>query len=203
MNSQKPVMKNNLKYPARRRGFTLIELLVVITIVAVLAAMSFAGVSVAIKRQRTVEAQTIATGLETAINSFYSDYNRLPDFTQDEIKTNTAQGEDLLRILLAEEAGQRDLDNSRKVRYLEVKEGKSNRGGLIRSKSGQQSPEALYDPFGNPFTVVLNLDYEDELRFSMGGKQFRLRGKNVAVYSPGADGEEGTSDDVTTFNKQP
>ena len=196
-------MMKNFKNPTRRRGFTLVELLVVITIVAVLAAMSFAGVNVALKKTRTTEAQSYATGIEKAVNSFYSDYSRLPDFTQDEIKTDSSQGADLLKVLMAEEDGQRDLDNSRKIIYLEVKEGKGRKGGLMRSKSGSQDIEGLYDPFGNPFTVVLNSNYEDELRFSMGGKQYRLRGKNVAVYSPGADMEEGTSDDIVTFTKKP
>ncbi|MBB5349905.1 prepilin-type N-terminal cleavage/methylation domain-containing protein [Haloferula luteola] len=195
-------MMTQKSHPSLRRGFTLIELLVVISIVAVLAAMSFAGVTAAMKKTRTVQSQTLATGLEKAVNDFYNDYNRLPDFTQDEIKTDTSQGEDLLKILMAEEDGQRDLDNSRKNRYFDPQEGKGNKGGVIRSKTGDRGPKALFDAFGNPFTVVLNLDYEDELRFSMGGKQYRLRGKQVAVYSPGADGEEGTSDDVVTFTKQ-
>ncbi|GAA5480870.1 prepilin-type N-terminal cleavage/methylation domain-containing protein [Haloferula sargassicola] len=195
-------MKKTPIVPAKRRGFTLIELLVVISIVAVLAAMSFAGVTAAMKKTRTTTSLTYATSVEKAVNDFYTDYNRLPDFTQDEIKTDSAQGEDLLKVLMAEEDGQRDLDNSRKVRYLEVPEGKANRNGLIRSTGGRQGPKALYDAFGQPYTVVLNLDYEDELGFSMGGKQYRLRGKNVAVFSPGADGEEGTSDDVATFQKK-
>ncbi len=75
------------------------------------------------------------------------------------------------------------------------------RGGIDYGSGGNGRAQGFYDPFGNAFTVVMNVDYEKSLQFSFGGKQYNLRGREVAVYSPGADREEGTSDDIRTFER--
>ncbi|WP_338684778.1 type II secretion system protein [Haloferula helveola] len=181
----------------RPGGFTLIELLVVITIVAVLAAMSFAGVNIAIKRARTTEGNVAASAIHSAVNNFYSEYSRLPE-VQGEVKTDSGTGVDLLRILLADEGDGSDIENSRKIPFLNTKEGTGKRGGLYYGSNGN-TVQGMYDPFGQPYTIVLNTDYEDVLRFSKGGKQFELRGEQVAVFSPGADQELGTKDDIASF----
>jgi prepilin-type N-terminal cleavage/methylation domain-containing protein len=193
------------KKPRRRSGFTLIELLVVITIVAVLAAMSFAGVNAAIKKAKTTEGKVAASSLAEAVERFYGEYNRLPDLTglgaPGGGDTSTGDGVTLLKILLAEEGDGSDIENTRQVVFLEAKEAKAKRGGIDFGSGGNGEAQGMYDPFGNPFTVVMNLDYEDSLKFSVGGKQYTLRGKNVAVFTPGADQKLGTSDDITTFQR--
>lgn len=187
-----------MKNPAANRpskGFTLIELLVVITIVAVLAAMSFAGVNVALKKARTTEGNVAAAGVASAVDSFYNEYSRLPDVSGTELQTDSGTGVELLKILLAQEGDGSDLENPRKINFLSVKEGKGRKGGLYYG-SGGSSVQGLYDPFGQPYTIVLNTNYEDVMRFSVGGRTYELRDRQVAVYSPGADGELGTTDDI-------
>jgi prepilin-type N-terminal cleavage/methylation domain-containing protein len=179
----------------QRRGFTLIELLVAITIIVALAAMSFAGVNAAMKKARKLEGETAANAIRSAVEGFYSEYNRLPNISGNEVRTDSGEGVQLLRVLLAEEKE----DNTRQVPLLSAKEGKSKKGGLIYGSGSSAGVEGMYDPFGNPFTVVLNTDYAEALTFSVGGKTYTLRGQNVAVYSAGGDKELGTSDDVKTF----
>lgn len=185
----------------RAAGFTLIELLVVITIIAALAALSFAGVNAALKRARTTEAEVMANGLVTAIERFETEYNRLPDF-DGELETDGGQGAELLRVLLAQEGEGSDIQNKRKIVFLEAKEAKGRRGGLYYGSDGAgATAQGMYDPFGNPFTVVMNTDYEDTLSFTYDGRTYDLRGKTVAVYSPGADMVEGNQDDILTFQR--
>jgi prepilin-type N-terminal cleavage/methylation domain-containing protein len=185
----------------RSSGFTLIELLVVISIIAALAALSFAGVTAALRKARTTEGQVAASGLAQAVNNFYSEYNRLPNLSQ-QFTTNAGEGVDLLRILLAQEDAANNPVNTRGINFLSVKEGKNQRGGLDYGAQGN-SPQAqgLYDPFGQPFTVVLNTNYQDVLTFNVGGRTYNLRGEQVAVFSPGADEQLGTRDDITSFQR--
>ncbi|MBK1826499.1 prepilin-type N-terminal cleavage/methylation domain-containing protein [Haloferula rosea] len=184
----------------RPSGFTLIELLVVITIVAVLAAMSFAGVNAALKKARKTEGTVAAAALSDAVERFYSEYNRLPDLPEN-MQTDAGPGVQLLTILLGDEGTGSDSENPRQVVFLEAKEAKAKKGGIDYGSGSGGSAQGMYDPFGNPFNVVLNTNYDDTLSFSYGGKQYNLRGRNVAVYSAGADQEEGTVDDITTFQR--
>ncbi len=192
-------MKNPVSF-RRSWGFTLIELLVVITIVAVLAAMSFAGVNAALKKAKTTQGRVAASAVAQAVNNFYSEYSRLPDLS-DRVSTDNGEGVTLLRILLAEEGDGGDVENTRGINFLSVQEGKGRRGGLYYGGGGGNEVQGLYDPFGQPYTVVLNTEYEDVLEFQMGGKSYRLRGEQVGVFSPGADMELGTTDDITSFQR--
>jgi prepilin-type N-terminal cleavage/methylation domain-containing protein len=181
----------------RAKGFTLIELLVVITIIAVLAGLSFAGVNLAIKKAKKTEGLVMATSLATAVENFYGEYNRLPD-VQGEVKTGSGQGVKLLEVLLALEGNGSDVDNTRSIIFLQGKEAKGKKGGIDYGSG--DSVEGLYDPFGNEYTVILNDDYADSLNFQFGNKRVQLRGKQVAVYSLGGDKKAGTPDDIKSWN---
>jgi prepilin-type N-terminal cleavage/methylation domain-containing protein len=181
----------------RAKGFTLIELLVVITIIAVLAGLSFAGVNLAIKKAKKTEGLVMANGLASAVENFYGEYNRLPEVGSSELQTD-GNGVKLLEILLGMEGSGSDVENTRGVVFLQGKEAKGRKGGIDYGSG--DTVEGLYDPFGNGYTVVLNNDYEDTLQFSFGGQQVRLRGKQVAVYSFGGDGKPNTPDDIKSWN---
>jgi prepilin-type N-terminal cleavage/methylation domain-containing protein len=194
-----------MKIPSFRRpqGFTLVELLVVIAIIAVLASAGFAAGNAAIQKARKTTALATATALESAVNSFYTEYGTMPKEGEQDITARTDSDITLLRVLLGIEASGTSMLNPRAIKFLSVKEGKSKKNGLIYSSSGT-GVDGLYDPWGGPYHVILDLDYDEKVQPqpSAGGNTAALNGRRVAVWSNGADGTKGggkASDDVTTW----
>ena len=190
------IKMKNQQSSRRAKGFTLIELLVVITIIAVLAGLSFAGVNLAIKKAKKTEGLVMASSLASAVENFYQEYNRLPDVPK-KVETDSS-GRKLLEILLGLEGTGSSVENTRSVIFLQGKEAKGNKGGI--SYGSGDTVEGVYDPFGNGYTVILNTDYADSLDFQFGKEQVKLRGKQVAVYSYGGDKQPNTPDDIKSWN---
>ena len=67
-----------ISHRAATRGFTLIELLVVIAIIAILAGLLLPALAGAKTRAKITQAKTEMGGLETAIKTYESEYNRMP-----------------------------------------------------------------------------------------------------------------------------
>jgi prepilin-type N-terminal cleavage/methylation domain-containing protein len=63
---------------SRLSGFTLVELLVVIAIIAVLASVIIAASGMAIKMAQRVKASNMATQIQTAVLSYYTEYSVYP-----------------------------------------------------------------------------------------------------------------------------
>lgn len=192
-----------------RRGFTLVELLVVIAIISVLAAAGFAAANGAMTRAKKASASATAVGLQEAIKQFTNTYGYLPEVGNSggamdvQVNTNNADGQELLRILLGKEnpggGANANVQNTRGINFFEVKEAKEGvkRDGLLYA-SDKTSILGLYDPFGNPFVVVLDTDYNDTIEFNLGGP-VKLNGRKVAVYSAGSDRKAGTKEDIKTW----
>ena len=186
-------------------GFTLVELLVVISIIVVLAAMTFAGINIAVNKQKKVQTQTNATGLYQAIDGFYQTYSRLPDFggNSEDMRTEGQSGTELLTILLGKEEVGNSMQNKKQIRFLNTEETKmKNKGGLLYNNGGAgATPEGLYDAWGNAFYVRFDTEYDQEIQDPL--KQGNVvRNKIVIIYSYGADGKTGgkyTGDDVKTW----
>lgn len=187
----------------RSRGFTLIELLVVIAIIAVLAGAGFAAGNAAVQKARRMAALSTITGIETAVSNFFTEYSTLP---QDNLSTDvTVKSDDLLflQTLLGTEAGAAPL-NARNVKFLNVKEGKSGKNGLLYSSSGT-TLEGLKDPWGGNYFIMLDGDYDEVLRPQPSGSTSTttLNGRRVAAWSNGADAINGTggtiADDVKSW----
>jgi prepilin-type N-terminal cleavage/methylation domain-containing protein len=194
-------MKNRSNRRAHR-GFTLVELLVVISIIVVLAALSFGAAQVAIKRANTLKTRTSAMAIYQAIDQYYQDYSKLPTLgaSTDEIRTEGESGIELLEILLGKEDDTGTMQNPKKVAYLAVETGKTKKkGGLIYSNGGAGGQiEGLYDAWGNAFYVKLDLEYEDEILDPLVQGNV-VRNKKAIVYSYGVDGKIGGGDDVKTW----
>lgn len=184
-----------MKTPYKNRnpqGFTLVELLVVIVIISVLATLGFSVANGAIQRARKVNAQSAASNVANAVEQFYSEYHLLPDpeggATEDNAPytTVTASGITLLEIL----AGFEEEQNERKMRFLNVKEAdKGRRDGIIFNDSGN-AVVGLYDPWGEPYYIVLDFDYDGRLVFTPSSAysyEAKLNNKRVGVYSLGTD----------------
>lgn len=63
---------------AHEKGFTLVELLVVMAILAVLIAISVAGLGYAMRRSRNISRQASIENLQIALEAYYSDEQEYP-----------------------------------------------------------------------------------------------------------------------------
>ncbi|MFM2171449.1 MAG: hypothetical protein RI957_1678 [Verrucomicrobiota bacterium] len=186
-----------------QRGFTLVELLIVIAIIMVLAALGFAGVQSALKRAKTVQTLNIATNLSQSIHNYFDEYGSLPVVaaTPTPIATNTGEGVNVLRVLLAQEGTGTNTLNTKAIRFLEVKPAKAKKGG-IEYMSGSATPTGLFDAWGNPFYIAFDDDYNDEIlnpdKISPSDPDI-IRGPKAVIYSLGADGIEKNKDDVRSW----
>lgn len=178
----------------RKDGFTLVELLVVITIIAVLAAAGFAAGNAAIQKAKKVTALATIVGIEQAVNAFYTEYNSMPksNMVSDvSVNTITADGKDLVNVLVAYKETEDPALNSRGIRFLSVKEGKAKKNGLITTgDSPNQVSDGLYDPWGGGYHVMLDGDYDETIKPDESNVKDKptLNGRRVAAWSEGADG---------------
>ena len=119
----------------RNHGFTLIELLVVIAIIAILAAMGFgAGAAVMNTAKKTV-ATNDCTGLVQAVQTFYDDYNYLPEAPE----AGTAPGAPTINTLMDQLVGFDKENNPRGERYFQGKQakGKQAKGKQVNKQKGR------------------------------------------------------------------
>lgn len=151
-----------------------------------------------IQNGNRLQAQVAAWSLATAADQFFTEYSKLPG-VPGRVTTDSGEGIRLLNILMGNKPQDAAAENERFIRFLALREGRNNRGGVIYASTGSGSAVGLYDEWGNPFTVVLDTDGDEVLKFKLGSKKMRLEGRRVAVVSPGRDGKLGTSDDVKTW----
>jgi len=220
-------MKSKLNL-SRRAGFTLIELLVVIAIIGILAAMLLPVLSAVKKNALKVQAKKEATDIVTAIQKYDSDYGRLPvskavqasagvgDFTYG----GTGHGPDnatwtiggatnseIIAVLM-------NFTNYPNTSIPTVNtNGMKNPQGTIylnntkmtgdTSSPGIGTDLVYRDPWGNPYVISLDLNYDDNTAdmiysnnvvssggigglIDQGGGNWTYRGK-VMVWSAGPD----------------
>jgi len=164
----------------------LVELLVVIAIIVVLVSLAVPAILGALDNGKRVAALNSATGLEHAIDAYYNLYGALPVDSAAPFATNSATGREMLAILMAKEPAGGTLKNPRKIPFFTGKESKSKNDGVYFEAG---VPEGLYDPWGKPFTVVLDSDYDQEMAdpIPAGGGDGIIRNRNAAIYSLGKD----------------
>lgn len=189
----------------RQRGFTLVELLVVVTIIIILAAAGFAGAMKAMTKAKSTKAHAALTAVEQAVNQFYNEYGRLPalnNATADaQYETALEDGKKLLTPLLGKEdtTSGGTIQNTKQLSFLSVPEGKikgtGGIDGLVYEVGSTAIVRGLYDPWGHPYKIMLDNDYDEELVLNIAGTTKNLHARRVAVWSLGPDGK---SDDAKT-----
>jgi prepilin-type N-terminal cleavage/methylation domain-containing protein len=180
------------------RGFTLVELLVVISIIIVLAAMSFGAISVAMKRKNSVTTLNDVQALAQALDKYYSEYNKMPSLGSSEQMTADGEsGAKLLTILLGKEDSNGDMQNPRQIAFLTARISKNKKqGGLVYSNGNQV--QGMYDAWGRPLNIKFDDDYDDEISSPLNQGDI-IRQKRAIVWSFGPDGKFGDNDEVKSW----
>jgi hypothetical protein len=94
--------------------------------------------------------------------------------------------------------------NTRAIKFLNVKEGKNGKNGLIYSAAGT-TVTGLVDPWGGAYYVMLDGNNDDTIKVKpvAAKAETTLRDRKVAVWSNGADCVNGVGgkigDDVKTW----
>jgi len=173
----------------RRRGaaFTLIELLIVIVIIAILAAVAFPVTGLVMDQARKAEAKHMVRNLKNAISLYELDYGKLPfaggGGGDMQLDTET---DDILALLSGENINEL---NSREKGFFEGKRAKGGDGAWRSGTYGSGVSLKLVDPWGSPYYIVLDADYDGIITGLPGMNGEELRAK-IAVYSKGKPKKE-------------
>jgi Domain of unknown function (DUF4190) len=146
----------------------------------------------ALVNQKAAVSQTrIELGnLSQAIEGYYQEYSKLPESGAGDFTTSDPAGKRLLAHLIG------DGRNGEAMRVPCFLEASPDSAALSVSERVERG---YFDAWGNPFRVILEDDYDDVLRFTYGGRLEVVHNRLALVASRGADGVEGTGDDVKSW----
>jgi len=146
MDRLNPTTTNSKKSTA----FTLVELLVVISIIVILAGLSFPAVNGALDSAKKTHTKSNAVQIAAAVSAYEMEYGKLPTFT------GTTVDQTLVGILTA--------SNSRGIVFLEAPAWKKGKGGT--NSSGDYC-----DPWSstNLYAIALDTNYDNLVRVSTNG----------------------------------
>lgn len=178
----------------RKSGFTLVELLVVVMIIVSLASMGFVVTKNALKSAATAKAKKMSVDLAMAVENFQIDHNGVLPIANPAPNGDTklkTEGNDLMSILInKEKAPAADRVNQSGKSYFSAAEVTGKSDGLYI----QGDEVGLYDPWKNPYYIVLDTDFDDQVIDPSTTDQRSVR-KKVIVFSLGPDEKAGTDED--------
>jgi prepilin-type N-terminal cleavage/methylation domain-containing protein len=178
----------------REDGFTLIELLIVITIIAVLAGFLFPAFQGVQERARKVQAKNDLVQIVGALNAFYTEYGQYPcnvqpgDDAADYYTANDTDRKKLFDNLRAPFPTAPPEFNPKNIAFLQPPVAKDDTAG--NRKSGVGSDGVFYDPWGFPYRVKMDNNYNGLLANPYtSGAGFGSINSGVIALSAGKDGK--------------
>lgn len=155
------------------RAFTLIELLVVIAIIAILVGLLFPAFKAVQNQARQTQAKNDLTQIVNAVNAYYTEYGKYPlptgttgDFTYGPNgNSNAPSNAELFYTLRAVNAGTMNANNAanpRQIVFINPPFVKNDTVGNRRS-GVSQADGSYYDPWGTPYDVRIDGDYNNQL----------------------------------------
>ncbi len=149
--------------PFRRYAFTLIELLVVISIIAVLASLTFTGVQTAMVAAKKVQAKNDMAQIVTAITAYYTEYGRYPIDSTITADANAVYGAGnnnsaLINVLRCVSSG--TAQNTRQIQFIQPKVQTSGIGATKGCVNGNGN---WYDPWGAQYIIFVDADYAGDI----------------------------------------
>lgn len=188
-----------------KTAFTLIEMLVVIAIIGVLAGMLLPAIRGAIQKSKMTQASADVRSLAAAIRQYYTEYGKLPVADSDQGVTDKFYGpssasdkmRDIIDVLRANAQGI-NANNALNPRRIVFYEPPSRRGAV-----GDSSDRSIYDPWGEPYRIKLDNNYDGQIEYyssSCGGDQRTIAvvisyGPNKQQDNPCTSG----SDEIVSF----
>ena len=200
--------------PSRRfiQGFTLIELLVVIAIIAILAGILLPALAAAKEKARVVQAKGEVRSLATAISAYQGEYSIYPtpstdsgklagaDKTFDNLSPDTLNSNIVVLLLDIDQPGGPNEGHKLNPQKHVLLNGKMVNG--TASPGISTIDYNFRDPWGRPYLVTLDLDYDNKCNdkyYSYPNPPKGPIAAPVLVWSLGKDGLPGTKDDVTSW----
>lgn len=155
---------------SRRSAFTLIELLVVISIIAVLASLTFAGVQTALVAAKKVTAKNDMAQIANAIQFYYTEYSKYP--IESTVTTDSAahysDNNDaiigILRYATSSNCSQDNLDtyNPRQIKFIQPKVADLSATALTKAAVNKNSGK-WFDPWGKEYILFIDADYGGDI----------------------------------------
>jgi len=194
------------------RAFTLIELLITITIIAILASLTAAGIVNVIDQGNRLKVRAFAMDLKSGIENFHTEYNRYPT----DSNVAGSNGEDTPEVLTdgsnslvdaimgipPTSSGAVDL-NPKCISFSNFPPANNGRHGLV----GSARPFKLADMYAQPYHILLDTNGDNQVKNpdvsntdpKLSTNQAAYLVTKVAVYSSGKDQIPRTGDDITTW----
>lgn len=168
------------------KGFTLIELLVVLSIIAILAAASVGIFSKSINNVTKTKCAVAIGSLNTAIKSFYNEFDMYPIDTGKggaDVDCQTDDG-----VLIRALRGKDDVRNPKRLNLLDgMKQARKGPNGPEDGLDESSNPDSpsLFDPWGTPYKIVLDGDKNEQIANPADGQL--IRNQRCIIYSAGKD----------------
>ena len=168
MERHKPTTTHSKKSAA----FTLVELLVVISIIVILAGLSFPAVNGALDSAKKTHTKSNAVQIAAAVSAYDMEYGKLPPLTAGSSSSDsTGDVGSFLTEILGGASG--NANNSRTVTFLETSSYKKGKGGT-------NSNGDYLDPWGSAYQITLDHSYDNSINAGTNSQSLR---KKVGVWN--------------------